>query len=334
MDVAELDYDLPAEAIAQHPVEPRDAARLLVDRGPAAPAEHRRVAELPALLDAGDLLVVNDTRVRRARLRLRKETGGSVEVLLVSPLEGVEAGWEALVRPSRRVPEGTLLTGERGIVVRVGEDLGEGRRLVVVESGDPEAVGEVPLPPYITAELADPERYQTVFARRPGSAAAPTAGLHLTDAVLAGCRDRGIEVAAVELAVGLDTFRPIAVADVDAHPMHTEAYAVPGPTWDAVEATRAAGGRVVAVGTTVVRSLEAAAASGQLTGRTNLFIRPGYDFAAVDRLLTNFHVPRTTLLALVAAFVGTRWRDLYAEALAAGYRFLSFGDAMLLDRWT
>jgi S-adenosylmethionine:tRNA ribosyltransferase-isomerase len=334
VDVADLDYDLPASAIAQVPIEPRDAARLLVDRGGSRPVEHRTVADLPDLLDPGDLLVVNDTRVRRARLRLRKATGGAVEVLLVAPVEGIEAGWEALVRPSRRVPAGTVLTGDDGLAVRVDDDLGDGLRLVVVEGGDPERAGEVPLPPYITTTLEDPERYQTVFARRPGSAAAPTAGLHLTDAVLARCRARGVDVATVELDVGLDTFRPIAVGAVEDHPMHTEAYAVPSSTWDAVASTRAAGGRVVAVGTTVVRSLEAAAATEQLTGRTDLFIRPGYDFAVVDRLLTNFHVPRTTLLALVAAFVGDRWRDLYAEARAEGYRFLSFGDAMLLDRWT
>jgi len=333
VDAADLDYELPATAIAQRPVEPRDAARLLVDRGPASPPAHHVVADLPGLLAPGDLLVVNDTRVRRARLRLRKATGGAVEVLLVTRLEGDGARWEALVRPSRRVPEGTVLTGEAGLVVTVGEDLGEGRRVAVVEAGDPEVAGEIPLPPYITTPLDDPERYQTVFAREAGSAAAPTAGLHLTETVLAGCRDRGIGVATVELVVGLDTFRPIAVADVDDHPMHTEAYEVPEATWAAVGATRDRGGRVVAVGTTVVRSLESVAASGQLSGRTDLFIRPGYEFAAVDRLLTNFHVPRTTLLALVAAFVGDRWRDLYEVALADGYRFLSFGDAMLLDRW-
>jgi S-adenosylmethionine:tRNA ribosyltransferase-isomerase len=333
IDTACFDYELPAHRIAQQPVEPRDAARLLVDRGPDRAAEHRVVADLPGLLDAGDLLVVNDTRVRRARVRLRKPTGGVVEVLLLAPLEGSEGEWEALVRPSRRVAPGTRLQGAAELAVRVGDDLGAGRRRVVVESGDPEAGGEVPLPPYIEGELDDPERYQTVYARRPGSAAAPTAGLHLTDRVLDACREQGVAVASIELVVGLDTFRPIAVADVDSHPMHTEAYAVPEATWAAVESTRAAGGRVVAVGTTVVRSLESVAAFGTLAGRTDLFIRPGYRFAAVDRLLTNFHVPRTTLLALVAAFVGIRWRALYELALADGYRFLSFGDAMLLDRW-
>jgi len=188
------------------------------------------------------------------------------------------------------------------------------------------------LPPYIRESLRDPERYQTVFARRPGSAAAPTAGLHLTEAVLAGCAERGVATARVELAVGLDTFRPIATARVEDHPMHTESYDVPASTWDAVAATRAGGGRVVAVGTTVVRALESAAARGQLSGRTDLLIAPGHRWACVDRLVTNFHVPRTTLLALVEAFVGPRWRELYETALARGYRFLSFGDACLLDR--
>lgn len=325
MDVADLDYDLPAAAIAQLPVEPRDAARLLVDRGPGDPPEHRTVRDLPELVQPGDLVVVNDTRVRRARLLLRRPTGGAVEVLLLDQEQ-------ALVKPSRKVAAGTELVGDGGLVVRVGADLGGGRRAVEVLAGDPEAVGHVPLPPYIHAEPEDPERYQTVFARRAASSAAPTAGLHLTERVLAALADRGVGLARVELVVGLDTFRPITADKVEDHPMHTEAYDVPEATLAAVEATRAAGGSVVAVGTTVVRSLESAVASGRLSGRTDLFIRPGFRFAAVDRLLTNFHVPRTTLLSLVAAFVGDRWRDLYEAALADGYRFLSFGDAMLLDR--
>lgn len=337
MDAAELDYPLPEERIAQVPVEPRDSARLLVDRGPGSPPAHRRVRDLPELLDPGDLLVVNDTRVRRARLHLSKSTGGSVEVLLLEPCG--EDAWEALVRPSRRVPAGTRLAG-RGVEVVVHDDLGSGRRRVEVVAGDPEAAGELPLPPYIHAPPADTERYQTVFAQRTASAAAPTAGLHLTGALLDSCRAAGIGVARVELVVGLDTFRPISADRVEDHPIHTESYAVPQEAADAVAAAKAAGGRVVAVGTTVVRALESAAATGVLEGRTSLFIRPGYEFLAVDRLVTNFHVPRTTLLALVAAFAGDRWRDLYDEALtyepgeqdAAPYRFLSFGDAMLLTR--
>jgi S-adenosylmethionine:tRNA ribosyltransferase-isomerase len=330
VDVADLDYDLPAEAIAQRPVEPRDAARILLDLGPDAAPEHRHVRDLPGLLEPGDLLVVNDTRVRRARLRLRKPTGGTVEVLLLDDLG--DGRFEALVRPSRRVAPGTALQGDGDVRVTVGADLGEGRREVQVLAGDLEGAGEIPLPPYIHEPLVDDERYQTVYARRPASAAAPTAGLHLTDDVLRACKAQDVETVAVELVVGLDTFRPIAAARVEDHPMHTERYEVPVATWDAVERTRAAGGRVVAVGTTVVRALESAAASGELAGRTDLLIRPGHEWRTVDRLLTNFHVPRTTLLALVAAFVGPRWRDLYAAALAEGYRFLSFGDACLLTR--
>lgn len=327
MDADELDYELPPERIAQVPVEPRHAARLLVDEGPDRPPSHRHVLDLPGLLDPGDLLIVNDTRVRRARLPLVKATGGAVEVLLLEPRDD---GWEALVRPSRKVPPGSVVTGAGGLEVRVDDDLGDGRRLIFILQGDADAAGELPLPPYIHARPADPERYQTVYARRTASAAAPTAGLHLSDQVLAALADRGVATATIELVVGLDTFRPISASRVEDHPMHTESFTVPPATTAAIAETRAAGGRVVAVGTTVVRALESAAA-GRID-RTDLFIRPGYPFAVVDRLLTNFHVPRTTLLALIAAFVGDRWRDLYAEALAGEYRFLSFGDAMLLTR--
>lgn len=328
--MAELDYPLPESAIAQRPAEPRDSARLLVDLGAGRPPAHRTVADLPDLLDSGDLLVVNDTRVRRARLHLRKPTGGEVEVLLLD--DGEDGAWEALVRPSRRVAPGTRLVGSAGVELLVEDDLGAGRRRVTVVAGDVEAAGEVPLPPYVREALADPERYQTVYARRPASAAAPTAGLHLTGAVLDRCEARGIDLGRVELVVGLDTFRPIATATVEEHAMHTEAYDVPPETWAAIRATREAGAKVVAVGTTVVRALESAALTGELTGRTDLLIRPGHRWRTVDRLVTNFHVPRTTLLALVAAFVGPRWRDLYGAALAEGYAFLSFGDASLLTR--
>jgi S-adenosylmethionine:tRNA ribosyltransferase-isomerase len=336
VDTADLEYDLPAERIAQVPVEPRDAARLLVDRGPGRAPEHRRVADLADLVAPGDLVVLNDTRVRPARLSLRRPTGGTAEVLLLEPVG--DGWWEALVRPGRKLRRGMRLTPvavDAALEVEIGDDLGDGRRRVRVV-GSIEAAGEVPLPPYIHEPLADPERYQTVYARRAASAAAPTAGLHLTGAVLDRLHSRGVATATVELVVGLDTFRPIAVDAVEDHPMHSEAFAVPPATLAAVEATRAAGGAVVAVGTTVVRALESSLAAGTDEGRTTLFITPGYRFLAVDRLLTNFHVPRTTLLALVAAFCGPRWRDLYAEALAGPYRFLSFGDAMLLtrhDRW-
>ena len=324
MDTAELDYDLPEAAIAQRPIEPRDRARLLVDRGPGEPPAHHVVADLPDLLVPGDLVVVNDSRVRPARVRLRKQTGGEVEALFVD--ERGDGTWEVLLRPSRRVRVDLTLRTEAGATVVPLRDLGEGRWEVEVH-GDVLADGEVPLPPYVHEALDDPERYQTVYARRPTSAAAPTAGLHLTDDVLDRCRARGIGIATVELGVGLDTFRPVTEERVEDHPMHREPYVVPEATMAACREAR----RVVAIGTTVVRSLEAAA-NGPLEGRTDLFIRRGYRFRLVDVLLTNFHVPRSTLLALIDAFVGERWRELYATALAAEYRFLSFGDAMLVTR--
>ncbi|CAN5503428.1 tRNA preQ1(34) S-adenosylmethionine ribosyltransferase-isomerase QueA [soil metagenome] len=338
MDAADLAYDLPTAAIAQHPAEPRDSARLLVDAGPGQPPEHRTVADLAELLEPGDVLVVNDTKVIPARLHLRKATGGVVEVLLLE--RRPEGWWEALVKPSRRVPAGTLLTpptasaGAGQVAFEVGEVLGDdGRRRVTVHGGSDDdltvlaELGEVPLPPYIHEPLADPDRYQTVFATHPGSVAAPTAGLHLTEAVLDRCRARGARVVRVELVVGLGTFRPITAARVEDHPMHAERYRIPA---DAQAVLSEPHGRVVAVGTTVVRALESWAATGEPEGATSLFIHGAYPFAVVDRLLTNFHVPRSSLLVLVQAFSGPGWRDLYATALADGYRFLSFGDAMLL----
>ena len=332
MQTAEFDYDLPEQAIAQVPVEPRDRARLLVDRGKGEAPEHRTVADLPTLVRPGDVVVVNTTRVLPARLKLRKPTGGAVEVFL---LERTAPGrWDALVRPSRKIAPGTRLVAGPDLTVEVGER-GEGVRPVVLHTSDGvdeltalARHGAVPLPPYITTELADPERYQTVFADRPESVAAPTAGLHLTDEVLAGCRAAGATVATVELAVGLGTFKPMTAERVEDHHMHSERYRVPEAT---LAACRAAD-RVVAVGTTAVRALESAARRGEPEGRTDLFVRRPFDWQVVDVLLTNFHLPRSSLLVLVDAFVGPRWRALYAEALAAHYRFLSFGDAMLLTR--
>jgi len=337
MDLADFAYDLPERAIAQHPAEPRDAARLLVDGG-AAGIAHRTVADLPELVRPGDVLVVNTTRVLPARLLLRKPTGGEVEVLLVERAPG--GHWEALVRPGRRVHPGTVLDAGPDLAVHVGgPGAGDGTREVRLEvtgGGDELDVvarhGVVPLPPYITAPLDDPERYQTVYADQPGSVAAPTAGLHLTDAVLAGCRAAGATIAPVELVVGLGTFRPMAAPKVEDHHMHAESYVVPPATLAACRQARAGGGRVVAIGTTTVRALESAALSGELSGRTELFIHRPWRWRLVDVLMTNFHLPRSSLLVLVDAFVGDRWRDLYAAALAEGYRFLSFGDAMWLTR--
>lgn len=347
MDSAAFDYDLPPGAIAQHPLDVRDSARLFVDRGPDAPADHRAVRELADLLEPGDLIVVNTTRVLPARLALRRATGGSAEVLLLEPSGRNESGslWEALVRPSRKLAPGSLLTtpdGGSDLVVVVGEDLGEGRRTVELrtEGDELDALarhGVMPLPPYITERLEDPSRYQTVFAERPASAAAPTAGLHLTEQVFASLAARGVGRADVELVVGLGTFRPIATDRVEDHVMHAESYNVPASTIEACDRTHASGGRVVAIGTTAVRALESAASTGELSGRTELFISGDHQFRIVDRLLTNFHLPRSSLLVMIDSFMGPRWRNIYEEALAEHYRFLSFGDAMLLTRhdlWT
>jgi S-adenosylmethionine:tRNA ribosyltransferase-isomerase len=274
--------------------------------------------------------------VRRARLEAVKETGGAVEVLLLRPHDST--GWQALVRPGRRVRRGTRLhAGPVWFVVRHG--LGEGVVVLDVESGSVqeavEAVGHIPLPPYFHGTLDDPERYQTVFARREASAAAPTAGLHFTPGLLARLEESGIGLATVDLEIGLDTFRPIATAQVGDHKIHRERVLIDGVAVAKINDARERGGRVVAVGTTVVRSLETAAAGGELRpfdGHTDLFITPGYRFRVVDLLLTNFHVPASTLIVLVAAFMGPCWRDAYRTALERGYRFLSFGDAMLAEQ--
>lgn len=336
MRTDELDYELPASAIAQVPVEPRDSARLLVDRGPGAPPAHRRVAELPALLRAGDVLVVNTTRVLPARVEVVRTGGGAGELLLLEERE--DGWWEVLCRPARRIRRGDVVKSLRGgVQFHVGDDVGDGRKLVRPVGDGPlpaalDEAGEMPLPPYITERLADPERYQTVFSDRPASAAAPTAGLHLTPGVLDRLAASGVVTAEVELVVGLDTFRPLSTARVEDHVIHTERYHVPDSTWEAVRTARRSGAQVVAVGTTTVRALESRAVRGEASGRTDLFITPGFGFSVVDRMMTNFHLPRTSLLAMVQAFVGPRWRDLYSTALQEGYRFLSFGDAQLLTR--
>lgn len=330
----EFDYDLPEERIGQVPVEPRHDARLLVDRGPGPAPDHRRVRDLPAELDPGDVVVVNDTRVLPARLPLHKATGGAAEVLLLEPT-GRHREWRALVRPSKRLAVGQeLFTSDHpSPVVVVGEPLGDGRRLVEVLADDvAEQVGQVPLPPYITAPLADPERYQTVFARHPGSVAAPTAGLHLTDQILGQLADKGVGIERIELQVGLGTFRPVGTDRVEDHVMHAETYHVDPAVWDRLLAAREAGGRIIAVGTTVVRTLESVALTNEFAASTELFIRRGFDWKMVDVLMTNFHVPRSSLLVLVDAFVGPRWRELYETAIDEGYRMLSFGDAMLIRR--
>ena len=310
---------------------------MLVDAGKGA-VEHRLVADLDRILRPGDLMVLNETRVIPARLRLQRPTGGAAEVLLLEAVDDTRRTWEALVRPGGKVRLGEVLSADGLDVLRMGERTPAGDTFMVELLGDDDPLvtldrlGEMPLPPYIGERLDDPDRYQTVFANEPGSAAAPTAGLHFTPELFTRLDARGVRRATVELVVGLDTFQPISTDDPLDHPMHTERYRVPESTMRACLETRAAGGRVVAVGTTAVRALESAAARGELAGRTDLFIHRGFDWQLVDVLMTNFHLPKTTLLMMIDAFVGDRWRTLYEIALAEHYRFLSFGDAMLLSR--
>jgi S-adenosylmethionine:tRNA ribosyltransferase-isomerase len=308
MDSSELEYDLPAELIAQHPAPRRDESRLLVyDRAEGA-IRHRRFSDLPGELD-GELVVVNDTRVVPARIPIDSPRG---EVLLLERIEGDT--WEGLARPTRR-----LKPGVRYGPVELIEHLGEGRWRLRL-AGEP--AGETPLPPYITEPLSDPDRYQTVYADDPGSAAAPTAGLHFTPELLAA-----LDVERVTLHVGLDTFRPVNEDRLEEHVIHGERYSVEPAAWERIRAAQ----RVLAVGTTTTRVLETVARGGALAGRTELFITPGFEFRRVDALLTNFHLPRSTLLALVMAFAGVEeTRDLYRVAVEERYRFYSFGDAMLI----
>lgn len=331
MHISDFDYDLPEDLIAQEPLEPRDSARLLVDGGDHL--HHRHVRDLVDLVAPGDVVVVNDTRVIPARLRLRRGTGGAVEVLL---LEMSDAGaWSALVRPAAKLKPNETLLDEAGneVVTFVGRrDDGDTFTVRLHDDGQPmtllDRIGSLPLPPYITSDSGANERYQTVYSRRPASAAAPTAGLHFTPTLLQSIQERGARLARVELVVGLDTFRPISTDDPRHHPIHTELYSVPDET---IEAVRKAD-RVIAVGTTAVRALESTFSSGRQSGRTSLFIHRGYEWKVVDLMMTNFHMPRTTLLMMIDAFVGPVWRDIYREAVDRRYRFLSFGDAMLLDR--
>jgi len=330
--LSDIDYELPESLIAQHPIEPRDAARLLVDGGEGPPS-HAHVRDLVDILQDGDLLVVNDTRVLPARLNLTRTTGGAAEVLLLEPLTPDHVSWEALIRPARKLKVGEHLTWFGKPVVRIGErcEAGDTFRIDILDA-DPLArvasSGTMPLPPYIHASIDDPERYQTVYAKDARSAAAPTAGLHFTDELLAALQAKGVQMARVELVVGLDTFKPVTAENPLEHRIHSEMYRVGQDVLDACSSAK----RVVAVGTTATRALESAATFGTLEGRTELFITRGYEWKVVDMLMTNFHMPCTSLLLLVDAFIGSRWRRLYQTAIEEKYRFLSFGDAMLLDR--
>jgi S-adenosylmethionine:tRNA ribosyltransferase-isomerase len=360
--LASYDYELPNELIAQNPAFPRDSSRLLVVNSPSTGKNteplHYIFRDLPDLLRAGDLLVMNNTRVFSARLYGRKSTGAEVEVLLLE--ERQHNCWLALVKPGKRFKHGSKIIFEAKEVGEDTENLSKTFPMpsqltaTVLETDEPtggrllqfdlpegislvqllDVFGEIPLPPYITQTDAESEQYQTVYAKSPGAIAAPTAGLHFTPELLERLRQKGINQAFVTLHVGVGTFRPVEVEDVTTHKMHEEWIEVPAATVEQIRATQAAGGRVIAVGTTVVRSLEGAATSGELQpfcGKTDLFIYPGYKWRVVEGLITNFHLPRSSLLMLVSALIGRqRLLNIYQQAIASQYRFYSFGDAMLI----
>lgn len=345
MRLDDLDYELPQELIAQQPAEPRDAARLLVVQRSSGCLQDRTVRDLPGLLRRGDLLVRNDTRVFPARAFFRRASGGRIEALFLRPLEpapatgAVGAGerWEALLRGRPRAGEQLAGDGPAAAWRLVCEQpLGDGRWVVASLGGEAvlgrlEAFGQTPTPPYIRTPVADPGRYQTTYARRTGSAAAPTAGLHFTAALDARLAGAGVDIVALTLHVGLGTFKPLQEERLADNRLHSEAYEVGEAVWRQIEGARAADRRVVAVGTTTVRVLEHLARGGPLRGETDLFITPGYEPRVVGALLTNFHLPRTSLLALVMAFAGVGpTRAAYEHAVRERYRFFSFGDAMLV----
>lgn len=338
MRVADFDYALPDELIAQSPAAERTASRLLRLDGTSGALQDCAFADLPRFLGPKDVLVLNDSRVIKARLYGRKATGGRIELFVERIVSETEA--LALLRAAHPPHAGYRLTVGDGVEVEV---LSREEDLYRVRFAEPvaqvlERCGNVPLPPYIThvAGAQDAERYQTVYAKHPGAVAAPTAGLHFDQAMLERLAAQGVRLAHVTLHVGAGTFQPVRGADVESHRMHSEAYEVPEATVKAVDAARAAGGRVVAVGTTALRALESAARDGALrpaTAETDLFIYPGFRFRVVDRLLTNFHLPRSSLLMLVAAFAGLEnVRRAYAHAITKRYRFYSYGDAMLIER--
>ncbi|MBG1245073.1 tRNA preQ1(34) S-adenosylmethionine ribosyltransferase-isomerase QueA [Nostoc sp. NZL] len=359
--VAGYDYKLPSELIAQNPAVPRDSSRLLVVNSPTTGTEtaplHHIFHDLPALLRSDDLLVMNNTRVIPARLYGHKSTGAKIQVLLLE--ERQYNCWLALVKPGKSFKQGAKIifdVRQLGIgdledsyqvkspqltATVLETDAATGGRLLQFDVPEGQSLmqllevfGEVPLPPYITTSEAADEQYQTVYAKQPGAIAAPTAGLHFTPELLQKLRDRNINQAFVTLHVGVGTFRPVEVEDVTTHHMHEEWIEVPAATVEQIRATKAAGGRIIAVGTTAVRALEGAAQSGDLQpfcGKTDLFIYPGYQWRVVDGLITNFHLPRSSLLMLVSALIGRqRLLNIYNEAIAFGYRFYSFGDAMLI----
>lgn len=340
LPISRFDYDLPTDLIAQHPVEPRDSSRLLVVDRRSNRLQDRVFRDLPEFLRAGDVLVLNDTRVIPARVFARRQTGGRTELLFLDPVE--PNLWRVLARPARRLRAGEVLevmTTEgnvAGVTVTVRDREPDGPLLI---QGDDvrsllQQFGQMPLPPYIGEKLEDPARYQTVYAAHEGSAAAPTAGLHFTPQLLDRCREAGIQIAYITLHVGLDTFQPVKVEDARHHTIHSEWFEVSAETAGIIAGARERGSRVVGVGTTVVRTLETVADSppGEpQRGTTDIYITPPYRFRMVDSMVTNFHLPRTTLLLMISAFAGENLVKLaYSHAIQERYRFYSFGDAMLI----
>ncbi|MDD7379836.1 MAG: tRNA preQ1(34) S-adenosylmethionine ribosyltransferase-isomerase QueA [Succiniclasticum sp.] len=337
MKVTDFDYELPKELIAQHPMEPRDHSRLLVVDKVTGATEHRHFYDLINYLRSDDLLVFNDTRVIPARLHGFKDTGAHVEVFLLTRLN--QTDWEVLVRPGKKLQVGAHIQFSEELGCTIVDHTDFGGRVARFEfTGVFEEIldrlGEVPLPPYITAELEDKERYQTVYNRDPGSAAAPTAGLHFTEELLRKIREKGCEEVFVTLNVGLGTFRPVTEENIEDHPMHREFYSVSQAAADAINRAKAEGRRIVAVGTTAVRTLESAGADGTVkagSSWTQIYIYPGFQWQMVDALVTNFHLPQSTLLMLVSALSSREvMLRTYAEAVREKYRFFSFGDAMFI----
>ncbi|MTH52556.1 tRNA preQ1(34) S-adenosylmethionine ribosyltransferase-isomerase QueA [Bacillus mangrovi] len=341
MKVELFDFNLPEELIAQVPLEKRDASRLMVLDKTSGAVRHQQFPDIIGHLNEGDCLVLNDTRVLPARLfGIKEDTGAKIEVLLLKQAEG--DAWETLIKPAKRIKKGSILTfGEGKLTAKCIEEQEHGGRILefsyegifyeVLES-----LGEMPLPPYIKEQLDDRERYQTVFSREAGSAAAPTAGLHFTEDILGRLQDKGVSVAYITLHVGLGTFRPVSADTVEEHEMHAEFYQMTEGTARLLNETRAAGGRIVTVGTTSTRTLETIASAGdgvfsEESGWTNIFIYPGYEFKGIDGMLTNFHLPKSSLIMLVSSLAGREnVMSAYEEAVKERYRFFSFGDAMLI----
>jgi S-adenosylmethionine:tRNA ribosyltransferase-isomerase len=342
MKTSKFNYDLPTELIAQTPLPNRAESRLLALDKKTGEIEHRRFGEITDFLRQGDCLVVNDTRVLPARLLCRKETGGKVEILLLREIEstGKSSIWETLVKPGRKLKKGDRLLFKNGnLEAEIGDRLETGSRIVALQSDlkIKEAIrlnGNLPLPPYIKTELNDQERYQTVYSEKEGSAAAPTAGLHFTEELLEKISGKGVRMAKITLDVGLDTFRPVKTENIEDHLIHKEKISLSPRAAETINKTREIGGRIIAVGTTAVRTIESCAKNGRVVpyfGETGLFIYPGYKFRMVDCLITNFHLPKSTLLMLVCAFGGyEKVMEAYREAIKMHYRFFSFGDAMLI----